>query len=160
MKVQKFTYGCLDKNFIYTVNPMETFLGKVESCEMTALSGTLNKRCYNGNTISFKMSGECDKKRYLYISGNTICSFLTDDNLYKYVPNMGDNLIPNIMAIGEKNNCFLTPYFKIIRKKVIDGDKLSKTDEDTVDLFDYLVSNCEKDTFRKIQLYKIVSNFD
>ena len=32
IKVQKFKYGCLDKNFIYTVNPMETFLGKSESC--------------------------------------------------------------------------------------------------------------------------------
>ena len=106
------------------------------------------------------MENVIKKGIYILVETWLICSFLTDDNLYKYVPNMGDNLIPNSMAIGEKTNCFWTPYFETISKKVIDGDKLSNTDEDTVDLFDYLVSNFEKDTFRKIQLYKIVSKFD
>ena len=41
IKVQKFKAGSLDENIIYTVNPMETFLGKRESCAMTALSGIL-----------------------------------------------------------------------------------------------------------------------
>ena len=32
-----------DKNIIYSINPMETFLGKSQSCTMTAFSGASNK---------------------------------------------------------------------------------------------------------------------
>ena len=38
IKVQKFEDVSLDENITYTVNPMEIFLGKSQSCSMTALS--------------------------------------------------------------------------------------------------------------------------
>ena len=88
-----------------------------------------------------------------------VCSFLTDGNIYKYVSNLGNNLTPYSMAIGDKNVSFLYPHFIFIRKKLID-DELLNTEEDTVDLFNYIVSNCEKDTFEKLQIYKINSNYD
>ena len=44
IKVQKFQDESLDKNIIYTVNPMETFLGKSQSCTMTAISGAFDKK--------------------------------------------------------------------------------------------------------------------
>ena len=101
------------------------------------------------------------KNRYLNIGGDMICSFITDDNIYKYVSNMGNNLTPYSMAKGDKNIYFLTPHFKFISKKLIDDDdELLNTDEDTVDLFNYLVSNCEKDKIQKLRLYKNHSNFD
>ena len=43
IKVQKFEDESLDKNIIHTVNPMEAFFDKSESCAMTALSGAFNK---------------------------------------------------------------------------------------------------------------------
>ena len=64
-KVQKFEDGSLDENFIYTVNPMETFLGKSQSCSMTALSGAFNKVCFDGNTILLKVGIENGKHIYV-----------------------------------------------------------------------------------------------
>ena len=51
VKVQKFQDESLDENIIYTVNPMETFFGKSQSCTLTSLSGAFDKVCFDGNTI-------------------------------------------------------------------------------------------------------------
>ena len=40
-----------DKNIIYEVNPMETFIGKSQLCNMTEFSGAEDKEVFNGNTI-------------------------------------------------------------------------------------------------------------
>ena len=93
-KVQKFQDDSLDKNIIYTVNPMETFLGKSQSCSMTALSGAFNKDCFDGNTILLKLGVENGKKKYVYIGGEVVCPFMTSDNIYEYISNMGNNLTP------------------------------------------------------------------
>ena len=45
---------------------MEIFLGKSESCEMTAFSGVFNKSVFNGNTVLLKI-GEENKKYSMYI---------------------------------------------------------------------------------------------
>ena len=82
--VQKFEDGSLDdddENIIYTVNPMETFLGKSKSCSMTALSGAFDKACFDGNTILLKVGIENGKNKYVYIGGDMVCSFLTSDNI-------------------------------------------------------------------------------
>ena len=79
--VQKFNDGCLDENIKYTVNPMETFLGKSQSCTMTAFSGAFDKACFDGNTILLKVGIEYGKNKYVYIGGDMVCSFLTSDNI-------------------------------------------------------------------------------
>ena len=43
-----------DKNIIYSINPMKSFLGKIQRCSMTALSGAFDKSCFDGNTIHLK----------------------------------------------------------------------------------------------------------
>ena len=88
IKVQKFEDGSLDKNIIYTVNPMETFSGKSKVCAMTALSGAFDKNCFDGNTILLKVGIENGKDNYVYIGGDMVCSFMTSDNLYEYISNM------------------------------------------------------------------------
>ena len=46
-----------------------------------------------------------------------ICSFLTNDSVYKYNSNMGNKLTPYSIAIGwSKNIYFLTPHFKFIKR--------------------------------------------
>ena len=129
VKVQKIEDISDDKNFIYKVNPMETFLGKSESCMMTAYSGAFDKKFFDGITILLKISEENDKHMYLYIGGDMICSSLTNDKIYKYIPNMGNNLTPYSIAIGYENIHFLTPYFKYVEKENID-------EGDDVELFD------------------------
>ena len=63
IKVQKIEKISDDKNTIYCVKPLETFLGKSESCLMTAMSGVSDKPILDGNTILLKISEEKDKHR-------------------------------------------------------------------------------------------------
>ena len=131
---------------------METFLGSSESCMMTAESGAFDKSVFDGNTILLRISEENNKHRYLYIGGNMICSFLTNDKFYKYISNMGIILTPYSIAIGWEDMYILTPYFKYVKKENINY-------EDSDDLFDYYFSNCGKGTFKKLRLYKTHSNY-
>ena len=79
---------------------MEIFLGKIESCEMTAFSGAFDKLVFDGNTILLKIGQENNKHGYVYIGGDMVCSFLTNDGIYKYISNMGNNIVPYSIAIG------------------------------------------------------------
>ena len=89
-----------------------------------------------------------------------ICSFLTNDNIYRNVSNMGSNLTPYSIAKGEENIYLLTPQFKFIKRKKIGVNELLKTNKGKVDSFDYQVSNCGKYSFKKLRIYKILSNYD
>ena len=115
-----------DKNIIYEVNPMETFIGKSQLCNMTEFSGAEDKEVFNGNTILLEIGKENNKHRYVYIGGDRVCSFLTNDKIYKYLSNMGNNLTPYSIAIGYENSYYLTPYFRYIKKKNIDVDDIDK----------------------------------
>ena len=149
-KVQKFEDESLDENIIYTVNPMERFLGKSKSCSMTALSGAFDKGCFDGNTILLKICIENGENRYVYIGGNMVCSFMTSDNIYEYVSNMGNNLTPYSFATGEENYYLLTPNFSFIKKDKIDYNTILNG-----------IYVPESDLpFEKIELCKIHSNYN
>ena len=51
IKVQKIRDVGDDKNFICEVNPMETFIGKPQLCDMTEFSGAMDEEVFDGNTI-------------------------------------------------------------------------------------------------------------
>ena len=94
VRVQKMEDVSEDKNIIYEVNPMETFLGESQLCDMTLFSGAEDKAVFNGNTILLNIGVENIRHRYVFISGDMVCSFLTDDRIYKCISNMGNNLTP------------------------------------------------------------------
>ena len=149
IRVQKIEDVFEDKNIIYKVNPMETFIGKSLLCNMTEFSGSEDRRVFEGNTILLRIGQENIKHKYVYIGGDQVCSFLTNDKIYKYISNMGNNLVPYSIARGWENIYYLTPYFKFIKKENIDVDDIDK-------LFDYSnISNCQK-----LKTYKILSNYD
>ena len=100
-----------DENIIYEVNPIETFIGKSQLCDMTRFSGAKDKEVFNGNTILLEIGKEKNKHKYPYIGCDMVCSFLTNDRIYKYISNMGSNLIPYSIAVGWENIYYLTPYF-------------------------------------------------
>ena len=128
---------------------MEKFLGKSESCEMTAFSVAFDKSFFDRNTTLLKKGEENNKHRYVYIGGDMVCSFLTNDRIYKYISNMGNNLTPYSIGIGWENIYYLTPYFKLITKENIDEDDIDK-------LFDYdNISNPQE-----LKTNKIHSNYD
>ena len=83
-----------DKIILYTINPMESILGKSQSSTMTALSGAFDKVCFDGNTILLKVGIENGKNKYVCIGGDMVCSFMTSDNIYEYVSNLGNKLTP------------------------------------------------------------------
>ena len=150
IKVQKFKDGSLDKNIIYTINPMETFIGKSQSCTMTALSGAFDKACFDGNTILLKVDIENGKNKYVFIGGDKVCSFLTSDKIYKYISNMGNNLSPYSIATGEENYYLLAPNFSFIKKNKIDYDDILKG-----------IHAPDSDLpFEKLKLTKIHSNYN
>ena len=126
VKVQKFEDESLDENIIYTINPLETFLGKSQSCTMTASSGAFDKVCFHGNTILLKVGIENGKNKYVYIGGDMVCSFLTSANIHEYISNMGINLSPYSVATGSENYYFLAPNFSFIKKDKIDYDDILK----------------------------------
>ena len=48
-----------------------------------------------------------------------VCSFMTSDNIYEYISNMGNDLCPYSVATGEENYCLLAPNFSFIKKDKI-----------------------------------------
>ena len=152
VKVQNFQDGSVDENIIHTVNPMESFLGKSQSCTMTAISGAFDKGFFDGNTILLKVAIENGKNKYVYIGGDMVCSFLTSDNIYEYVSNMGNNLSPYSFAIGEENYYLRAPNFGFIKKDKIDYDTILKGI--------YVSKSDLKESFKEIELCKIHSIYD
>ena len=115
IRVQKLEDVSEDKNIIYEVNPMETFIGKSQLCNMREFSGVEDKEVFDGNTVLLKIGEENNKHRYVFIGGDRVCSFLTNDKIYKNISNMGNNLTPYIIAIGWENIYYVTPYLRYIK---------------------------------------------
>ena len=82
VKFQKLKDISDDKNIIYEVCPVEMFLGESQLCDMTEFSGAENKEVFDGNTILLRIGQENNKHRYVYIGGDMVCSFLTNDRIY------------------------------------------------------------------------------
>ena len=81
VKVQKFEHFSNDENTIHSVKPMSLFLGKSQVCKMTTSSGAFDKKVIDGITILLKISEENGKHKYVYFGGDTVCSFMTSDNI-------------------------------------------------------------------------------
>ena len=86
---------------------------------MTALSGAFDKSCFDGNTILLKVGIENGKNKYVYIGGGMVCSFMTSDNIYEYISNMGNYLTPYSIATGGESYYLLAPNFSFIKKDKI-----------------------------------------
>ena len=127
---------------------------------MTEMSGALDKPVFGGNTTLLKISEENNKYRYVYIGGNMVCTFLTNDRIYEYISKMVNHLIPYTIAVSMENIYFLTPHFKFIKREKIDYNDLLKTNENSVDPYDYHISQCGKDSFSKLRTYKIHAVYD
>ena len=159
VKLQKFQDISNDENNILCVNPLRTFLGKSQVCDMTMFSGGFDKSVFDGNTILSQISEEKDRHKYVYIGGHKVCSFLTNDSVYEYISNMGNNLTPYGIAIADENQLFFDCALQIYNKREkIDSDDSLKTNEYSLDPYDYHVSNCGEDSFEKLRLYNILSN--
>ena len=77
-------------------------LGKSEVCDMTMMSGAFDKSIVDANNFLLKISEENDRHRYVCIGGDVIYLFLTNDNVYKNISNMGNILTPYCIAIYDE----------------------------------------------------------
>ena len=127
-------------------------MGKSQRCSMTALSGAFDNSCFDANTILLKVGMENGRNKYVYIGGDMVCSFMTSDNIYEYISNMGSNLTPYSIATGEETCYLLAPNFTFIKK--------DKTDYDTIMKGIYVPKSDLKESFKEIELYKFHSNYD
>ena len=93
------------------------FLGKSQLCD---------QKVFDGNTILLKIGEENIKHKYVYNGGDMMCFFLTNDRIYKYISNMGNNLCPYSVATDEENYYLFAPNFKFIKKEKIDYDTILK----------------------------------
>ena len=152
VKVQKFEDISKDKNTIYCVKPMEIFLGKSQVCKMTMFSGSFDKKVFDCNTILLKVGEENGKNKYIYIGVDMVCSFMTNDKIYEYISNMGNNLSPYSVAKSEEYYYLLAPNFKFIKKDKIDYDAIL----DGI----YVPDPDIKESFEELELCKIHSNYD
>ena len=123
---------------------------------MTLMSVAFDKLVFDGNTILLKISEEYGRRRYVNIGGDMICSFLTNDNIHKYISNMGNHVTPYSIAIGEENIYSLTPHFKIIKREKVNDIEFLKTNKSSNHPFDYHVSNCRKYCLKKYECIKII----
>ena len=89
-----------------------------------------------------------------------ICSFLAIDNIYKYISIMGNNLTPCSIATRKENIYFWTPHFKFTEREKNNDNDFLKTNGNSVDPYDSRISQCGKDSFKKLRTYKIHSNYD
>ena len=118
---------------------------------MTTLSGAFNKGCFDGNTVLLKVGIENGKHKYVYIGGDMVCSFMTSDNLYEYISNIGNNLCPYSVATGEENYYLLAPKFKFIKQDNIDYNTILNGI--------YVPDSDLKECFEELELCKIHSNY-
>ena len=96
----------------------------------------------------------------MYVDEDMTGFFLTNDTFYKHISDMGTNLTPFFIARGGENIYFSIPRFKFIKREKHNDNEVLKTKESSADPLDYHVSICGKNSFRKLQKYKIHSSYD
>ena len=150
VKVQKFKNTFDNENNILCVKPLEIFLGKCDVCNMLSRVGALDKSVFNGNTILLKISEENNKNKYEYFGGDKIYSFITNEHISNYISNMGNNLIPYSIAVGEENVYFVSTHCKFRKRINIRDVDLLKTNGNSLDPFDYHVEKLSPDSFQDL----------
>ena len=159
IKVQKFKNNYDNENKILCVKPLETFLGKCDVCNMLSRVGTLDKSIFNRNSILLKISEENIKNKYVYIAGDKIISFITNDHFLEYISNMGGKMIPYSIAIGEENICILSPHCNCRKRAKIKDDELLKTNGNSIDPFDCHLEKHGSDSFEDLLEFNCIHSF-
>ena len=150
VKVQKFKNIFDNENNIFCVKPLKTFLGKCDVCNMLTRAGVLDKLVVNGNNSSLKISEENNKHKHVYVRGDKIFSFITNDQFLNYISNMGNNLVPYNIAVGEEIVYFFSTHCKNTKRINFRYVDFLKTNENSVDLFDYHVEKLRPDSFKDL----------
>ena len=93
----KYEKCIFDQPFL-SYQPKHVFIGKSKNCPMTEFSQSQDRVNFDGNTLLL----ECEDNEYVYISGLEIVKFQIEDKIIGYISLMGNNMIPDAIAVEEK----------------------------------------------------------
>ena len=128
----------------------KNFLGKCDVTNMIIKLGKLDKSFFSGNTVLLEISEENKKYRYVFVGANKIYSFITNDHIVEVISNLGDNMIPFSIAIGEENIYFLSSHCKCIKRAKIKDNELLKTNGKSIDPFNYYLEKHGPNRFENL----------
>ena len=141
VNVYKYEKCKFDEPFL-TFQPNHVFIGKSQ-----------DRDDLDGNTLLL----ECDNNEYVYIGGLEIIKFQSEDKIIDYVSLIGYNMIPFVIAVGERYTYFLYNRYRFIENDKIEESTLLNTTNFSLDPFDYHVQKCGGNSFKKIEFSLIHS---
>ena len=142
--VYKYEKCKFDEPFL-SFKPKHIFIGK--SKVITEFSGADDNPDFDGNTLLL----ELEDNEYIYISGLEIFIFKTDDKIIEYISLMGNNMVPQVVMVGEKNTYFRNHNHKFIENYKIEEGSL-------LEPIQYLFEKCGIDSFKKLERSLIQSS--
>ena len=99
------------------------------------------------NSLNFT---ESDCNEYIFFSGYEIVIFPKEDNFIDFIYNIGNNMVPYAIAVGEKFNKSISDLYKFVENGKIEKGVLVNGIANRLDPFDYSVSNCGENAFREL----------
>ena len=82
------------------------FIDKSKIFSLTEISGALNNTNFDGNTILLG----CEDSKYVYIPEFEIFEFRAHGIFLNCISSMGNNMIPDNFAVGEKYTIFISTH--------------------------------------------------
>ena len=122
------------------------FICKSKTCSMTEFSGALKNPNFDGKTFSL----ECEKSKYVFISGLEIFEFITSNKIIDYISLMGNNMTPYVFALGSKYTYLISTRYKFIENDKIQEGTLLNLSNDSLDSYDYHLRKNGKDCLEKM----------
>ena len=143
VNVYKYEKRKFDQPFL-TFQPKHVFIGKSQDGDT-----------FDGNTLLL----ECEDSEYVYIGGLEIVKIQIEeeDKIIDYISLMGNNMIPFVIAVGERYTYFLYNRYRFIGNDKIEEGTLLNTTDYSIDPFDYHVEKCGGNSFKKIEFSLIHS---
>ena len=142
---------------------------------MTEFSGARDNPEFDGNTIFLSVRDEIDVKyqqtkfECMQIFGYGIFKFTTEHKIIYYISSMGNKMIPYPILIVEINTYILVNRYDFIKNENIEGLGCSQSDnikkrtlltsiDDSIDPYDYHMSNRGEKALTKFRLQEIYSD--
>ena len=157
---------CNFKKLFRALKPNRLSIQKSRNCTMTEISGAHDNRVYIGNTLLLGITnpecnslennekeccfgetnqvseadtsvGEQTKFKDVSISGFEIIQFATEGKISDCISNMGNDVIPYPITVGQNNTYFVPDLYEFIENRKIGEGVLSNSTKDSVNPYYY-----------------------
>ena len=133
-----------NRELIWEGNVLNIFIGKSHLNDMTEFSGARDDSIWDGNSILLELEAIEDEvsinqqaneeqpqksvstSTYIIIGNRGVYSFQTEDKIFKFTSNVGNNQVPYAVAYGERNIYYLSDRYQFIPYDSIHDDDIRK----------------------------------